>query len=304
MRSKDLFDLLMLAAVWGASFMFMRLAVVDLHGMAIAWWRVLVGAALLMALVAWQRGFAPVRALDRKGWYGLAVIGVVGTALPFALFGVASSSLSAGTMAIINATTPLWGAVFAAAWLGERLSASRIAGLLVGMAGVVWLSWDQSRGAAVSGQLAPWVAMLVCLMAPVAYGFTATFAKKFAPKLAPLTTATLTTSFATLALTGPAWTQGSMAPVSSVAFASVLALGVLCTGFAYVLYFRLIANVGATNATTVTFLIPLFAVFWGKVVLNEPFTVSMAVACATIVLGTALSTGWLQGHWKRKTRVL
>jgi drug/metabolite transporter (DMT)-like permease len=300
MKPRDLVELVVLAALWGASFMFMRVAIADFGAAPLAATRLLGGAVLLLGIVVWRHGMDALRGHSVATWGRLAVVGIVGSALPFVFFALAAPVLNTGTMSIVNATTPLWVAVIAAAWLGERLAWSRVAGLLLGLVGVGWLTWDQGRGAASADGASPALGVALCLAATLSYGFSATFTKRFPSQLPALTTAALSVSWAALVLLLPAVWQRPAAMPSALSWGSAAALAVLCTGLAYLLYFRLLASAGPTNASTVTFLIPAFAVMWGTWLLNEPFTAGMGWACGTVVLGTALATGWLQGLWPRR----
>ncbi len=292
MRPRDIGELLLLAAIWGASFMFMRLAVPSFGAVPVAGLRMF-GAVLLLLPIVVMRGEWPVL---RRHVGTIAVVGIVGSALPFVFYAVASTTLSTGTLSILNATTPMWGALVVWAWMGERSTGLRALGLLVGFAGVAGLAWDQAATKAGAQALHPALAVIASLCAALCYAFVAAFTKKKLQGVAPMAVAAGSQLIGSMVLALPvAWTWPSTTP-GAQAWGSAVALALLCTGVAYLLYFRLIAHIGASNATSVTFLIPLFAVMWGTLLLSEPITPAMVVACVLVLLGTALSTGVIGGR--------
>jgi len=206
-------------------------------------------------------------------------------------FSFALLSITSGLSAILNATVPLFGALIAWMWLGERPTKSRMLGLAIGFAGVTMLAWDKaSFKPDASGQATGW-AILACLLATLCYGLSASVAKRWMGGLPSLVSATGSQIGATVFLlplmlfTWPAQTP------SLQAWLAVLVVGVLCTGLAYVLYFRLIERAGPSRALAVTFAIPAFAVFYGVLLLGETVTGWMVVCALVIIAGTSLSTG-------------
>jgi drug/metabolite transporter (DMT)-like permease len=289
LKTRDQGELLALAALWGGSFLFMRLGAGEFGAFALAEVRV-AGAALLLLPLLKLRGHWPAL---RAAWRPIAVVGLTNSALPFVCFGFAAMSITAGLASIFNAASPLFAAAIAALWLNERLSRSRIVGLGIGLAGVLWLAWrNVNQEAAFKPGGSGW-AVVACLLATVFYGFSANFTKKKLTGVAPLAVAAGSQSFAALFLLTPAFYLWPATSPSAHAWAAVAALAVFCTGVAYILFFRLIANIGASGAITVTFLIPVFGVLWGALFLGETVTIAMALGCAVIVLGTALASGAL-----------
>jgi drug/metabolite transporter (DMT)-like permease len=284
-------DFLLLAAIWGASFLFMRIAVVEFGPLATAFIRVLIAALFLLPLLL-ARGLLPqLRACAGKALF----VGVLNSAIPFACFSFALLSITTGLSAILNATVPLFGAVVAWLWLKDRPSGSRVVGLAIGFVGVAMLAWGKAsfKPDAVSG-IAPGWAVLACLLATLCYALAASYTRRYLSGVPPLVTATGSQIGATVGLALPAvWAWPSQMP-SLPAWAALLALGVVCTGVAYVLYFRLIEHAGPSKALAVTFLIPVFAVLYGSLLLRETVTSWMLICGAVIVLGTALSTGLLK----------
>ncbi len=287
MKQRDLVDLLLLAAIWGASFLFMRMAVPEFGPVALSAVRVAGAAAFLLPLALWHHGGAHLR--SHAGH--LAVAGVLTSGLPFLCFSFAALSITAGLSSIFNATTPLFGALVAWLWLKDRLVPSRVLGLAIGFAGVVGLAWGKANfkdGADNTG----W-AVLACLAATLCYGIAASYTKRYLHGVPSLMQAAGTQLAAALFLALPAlWWWPSAMP-SLRAWLATGALSFVCTGLAYILYFRLIARVGPANAITVTFLIPAFAVLWGWFFLGEGVTFAMIAGSAVILVGTSLVTGVL-----------
>jgi len=283
-------DFLMLAAIWGASFMFMRLAALDLGALPTAAMRVAIAALFLLPLLV-AKGHWPVL---RQHWRPVFLVGLLNSAIPFALYAFAVMHISTGLSAILNATVPLFGALVAWLWLRDRPSLSRTIGLAIGFGGVVLLVGGQASFKPNASGVAPVWAVLACLLATTCYAFSASFTKKHLPSMPPLVAATGSQIGATLALALPAlWFRPDHMP-SVPAWGALLALGVVCTGIAYVVYFRLIERAGPARALTVTFLIPVFAIVYGVILLGEQITPWMLGCGAVVLLGTALSSGLIK----------
>lgn len=289
MKPRDLTDLLLLAALWGGSFLFMRYAAPAFGAAPLMWLRVAIASVCLLPLLI-LRGQA--RALTSRAG-AMAVMGVTNSALPFVLIAWATLSITAGLAAILNATTPIFTALVAALWLRERLTALRIAGLLLGLAGVAVLAADQADfKPGGSG----W-ALLASLTAALSYGFAANHARQYARDVPALVNATGSQLAATLVLAPFAWVFWPAQNPGLPAWGAALALGVGCTALAYGMYFRLLARIGPARTVTVTYLVPLFATVWGALLLDEAFTLRMAVGGAIVLAGTALATGlWRPGR--------
>jgi drug/metabolite transporter (DMT)-like permease len=286
---------MMLAAIWGASFLFTRVGAAEFGALPTAAMRVVIASAFLLPLLA-LRGQMP---LLRAHWKKIFVIGLLNSGIPFLCFSFALLSITSGLSAILNATTPLFGALVAWWWFGERPSASRGLGLAIGFAGVALLAWDKASFKPDASGIAPGWAVLACLLATFCYGIAGNAAKKHLGGIPALVTATGSQVGATVALIVPAiFTWPAHAP-GIHAWLALIAVGVLCTGVAYILYFRIIENAGAPRALAVTFLIPVFAVVYGAALLDEPVTGWMLFCGAVIVCGTALATG-LVGFGKNK----
>ena len=280
MRGEDVARLVVLAAIWGASFIFMRALAPVLGPVPIAAWRVAIAG---VALIAWFRitGFD---AELRRHWRAFMVIGLVNSALPFLLFAFAAVHIPASYSVILNTATPLFAAVLSAVWLDERLTAMRVAGLAAGAAGVALVT---GAGPVAPDAMFGW-AVAACLGAALCYALAGIYIKRRAGGAKPMAIAGWSQAFAgaaLLPLTPFAPLPGTVTPG---VVANVLALALLCSAFAYLLYFRLIADVGPTRAMTVTFLMPVFGMVWSVLFLQETVTLPMIAGCALIVGGTAL----------------
>jgi len=283
-------EFVLLAAIWGSSFLFMRLGAQEFGALPTAGLRVAIAALFLGPLLLW-RGLGPQLV---RHWKKVFFVGLLNSAIPFACFSFALLSISSGLSAILNATTPLFGAVVAWLWLKDRPHGLRILGLLIGFAGVALLAWDKASFKPSASGLATGWAVLAVLTACLCYGISASYTKRYLSGLPSLVTATGSQFGATLGLALPTlWLWPQRMP-SATAWLALLAVGVLCTGVAYILYFRLIENVGPARSLTVTFAIPVFAVIYGVLFLGEVVSLWMLLCAAIIVCGTALSAGLLQ----------
>jgi drug/metabolite transporter (DMT)-like permease len=290
MRRRDLGELVLLAAIWGASFLFMRLGAGEFGAIALSWLRVAGASLVLLPLLRWRGETAALRA----HWRPIFVLGITNSALPFVLFSYALLSITASLSSIFNAASPLFGALIAWAWLKDRLSAPRISGLFIGFAGVIGLAGDEASVSGDADATSGLLAVLACLLASLSYGWSVNFTKRYLTGVPSMAIAAGSQLAAALALLVPAvWLWPVVTP-GAAAWANVAGLAIVCTGLAYVLYFRLIAHAGPANAIAVTYLIPAFAVLWGGLFLGERPTAAMLAGCAVILLGTALATGLLR----------
>lgn len=280
-------QLVTLAAIWGASFLFMRMGAPEFGVIPLIALRVAIAAVLLSPVLR----DASARREFRTHAVPLFVVGVANSALPFCLLTYAALFVTAGTDSILNATTPLWTALVAYVWLRTPLTKPQTLGLAVGFAGVVVLA-GSAVGAGAAGTPG---AIAAAMLATLSYGFAAHYSKRKLANVRPFVSAFGSQLFAAIVLTplaAPLWPRGD---VHASAWIAVVLLGAVCTAIAYLLYFRLIRNAGAQYAASVTFLIPLFGVVWGAVFLHETITAQTLAGCAIILLGTALATGKLNG---------
>ncbi|GGC96041.1 DMT family transporter [Undibacterium terreum] len=293
MKKRDIATLLFLAGLWGASYLFMRMGAGEFGALAMAGSRAAGAALLLLPLLASRRdgGLAALR----THWKPIALVGITNSALPFVLFGFAALSINASLSAIFNAATPLYAALIGLLWLRENISAQRGLGLAIGFAGVLWLVWDSAGfKTGTSNTTATGWAVLACLAATLLYAFSAHYSKQRLAEVPPLAVATGSQLISAAVLAIPAILYWPAVTPSTHAWLALLALTVACTALAYVLFFKLIADVGASRTMTVPFLVPAFGVLWGVLFLGEEFTFRMGVGSGLIVIGTALTTGLIR----------
>jgi drug/metabolite transporter (DMT)-like permease len=276
----DVARLVTLAAIWGASFYFFRILAPVLGPVATAAARVIIGG---LALVVWLKAIGFDAELARHGRH-YAVIGVMNSAIPFSLFAWAALTLPASYSAILNATAPLFSALLGAIWLGERLTSRKLAGLVVGMAGVALVT----RAGPVVVDFPALLATGACLVATFCYAATGVYVKRRASAAPPRGIAAWSQVAAGAVLLPLVPFSPPVAAVTLPVVAAVLALALLCSSVAYVLYFRLMADLGPTRTMTVTFLIPVFGMLWGVLFLGESVTGPMLAGAALIVVGTGL----------------
>ena len=291
MTAASLARLLALSAIWGASFLFMRMGAPLLGPAWLILWRVLLAGLFLAAVGAVLR--QPLDARRHARHY--LVLGLFNSALPFLLFAIAARTLSASLLSILNATAPIWAAVIGAVWTRRAMSARALVGLALGVAGVaVLVGFDPStlRGGAP-------LAIALGLAASFSYGIATNYARS-GPKVAPFANAHGSMWAATL-LVAPVAVLAPVPAVPATAIVlSVVALGIVCSGVAYLLYFRLVADLGAASALTVTFLVPVFGVLWGHLVLGEPLGGHTLAGALVVITGTALVTGFRPSTlWRR-----
>lgn len=283
MSTANFLRLILLAAIWGSSFLFMRIAAPVLGPGVLIEYRVAFAALFLFAV-----GLALKKKLDlRAHWKHYLILGLFNSALPFVLFAYGARTLSASVLSVLNATAPMFGALIAATWGRQKISARTLLGLVLGTAGVALLvGFDH-----VSSRPGAGLAIAGALAAAFCYSVASTYAKS-AKSVEPFANAHGSMWAATL-LTIPAlaiFPQPGEATVGILGAA--LALGIMCSGIAYLIYFKLIADVGPTSALTVTFLNPLFGILWGAVFLHEVIGWYTIAGAGIVVGGTMLVTGF------------
>ncbi len=271
-------ELTLLGAIWGGSFLFMRVSAADFGPLPLVEARLALGGLVLTPFL-WRA-----RAQFTLGlWLRIAAIAAINSVVPFALFAWGAERAPAGIGAITNAMTVMFTYLVAHFFFGERIGARRLIGLTAGFVGVAILASGRTAGDGV------WQAALAGTAAAVCYGFGINLMRRYLTgyPAAAVAAANLVTGALLLApLAAYSWPSRA---IPAASWASAVLLGVLCTGAAFVLYYRLIARVGGPRASTVTYLIPLFGVIWAWLLLGEPLTVSMALAGALILSGVALS---------------
>lgn len=280
-------EFVLLAAIWGSSFLFMRMGAKEFGALPTAGMRVGIAAIFLLPLLWYQGQMASLR----QHWKLVFAVGVINSAIPFACLSYALLSISTGLSSIINATVPLFGALVAWVWLKDRPQGLRVVGLLVGFFGVALLAWSKSSFTPGTGGGGTGWAVLACLAACFFYGVAASFTRRYLAGVPSMVLATGSQVGATLALLPFTLWYWPEQAASGSAWLALLALGVLCTGVAYVIFFRLIDKRGPAKALTVTYAIPVFGVAYGVLLLGETVTAWMLVCGPIILLGTALSSG-------------
>jgi drug/metabolite transporter (DMT)-like permease len=280
MRTADLIRLLSLAAIWGASFLFMRILAPVLGTVWTTELRALIAG---LAMLAWI-SLSSQRLQIRIHWKFYLMLGFFSSALPGCLFVYAALTLPSGYSAILNATSPLWGALIGAAMLDEKLTMRKVMGIFIGIVGVAFLV--RLGPVEFTGKVL--AAALACAAAAVCYGFATTYTKKKSGTVAAPMMATGSQLAAALILLPLLPLAPASGQVTSVIVLAVLALGLLCSGVAYFVYFRLIVDIGPAKALTVTFLIPLFALIWGKLFMDEPVNLNTLIGCALVISATWL----------------
>ena len=282
MPVKDMFALIALGAIWGGSFMFMRVAAPEFGVFALVEVRTVLATAVMAPALFIVGGLRDIK----RFFWPICLIGAVNTAIPFSLFNYSSLYLEAGVNAILNATAPMFGALVAYFWLQDKLNKTAIFGLLCGFIGVAVISEQKVSG----GQLSILPIIAVCL-ATTCYGLAACMMKRFLQGVKPLAVAAGSQAMASVMLLPLAIATWPETMPSMNGWLNAIGLAVLGTGIAYILYFQLIANIGPAKAITVAYLVPLFGILWGLILLGEAMSLQTLIGGGLILSGVALTTG-------------
>ncbi len=290
MRRIDWFRLVILSLLWGGSFFFIEIAVPHLPVLTIVWARVMLATGMLAFVLAATRTPFPAPAV----WPALMVMGLLNNVLPFSAFVLAQGQITGALAAILNATTPLFTLIVAAVLShDERLTGPRLGGLVIGLAGVAVMV----GGAAATGGVADALPYLLCLGAALSYAFASVWGRQFHRRgLAPMTTAfgmLAASSLILMPLVAIVDTPWALPMPPAPAIAAIAALAVLSTAFAYILFFRLLADAGSVNVALVTFLVPVSAIALGILILGETILPRHAAGLALILAGLAVIDGRL-----------
>jgi len=285
MAIRDIIALLVLAGIGGGSFIFMRVAAPEFGIYVLVAIRTVLATAVLLPLLLIRGSVKDIK----RHWLAIALVGMANTAVPFVLFNYSSLHLEAGVNAILNATAPMFGAIVAWLWLGDKLTKSAVAGLFVGFVGVTVIS-QQKLG---EGDIS-FLPILTALLATTGYGIAACMMKKWLQGVKPLVVATGSQAMASVMLAPFALATLPETMPSVNAWVNAVALAVGGTGIAYILYFKLIADIGPAKAITVAYLVPLFGIIWGVLFLQEHLSIQTIVGGLMILFGVALTTGVLK----------
>ena len=282
MGLRDIAALLLLASIWGGSFIFMRVAAPEFGIYVLVAIRTVLATSVLLPILMMTGGVSQIF----KHWFPIALVGLANTAVPFVLFNYSSLHLEAGVNAILNATAPMFGALVAWLWLGDKLTPTAIAGLALGFLGVTVIS-QQKLG---EGDIS-FVPILTALLATTCYGIAASMMKRWLQGVRPLVVATGSQAMASIMLAPFALSTLPATMPSANAWLNAVALAILGTAIAYILYFKLIANVGPAKAISVAYMVPLFGIIWGVLFLQEHLSLQTIIGGVMILTGAALTTG-------------
>jgi drug/metabolite transporter (DMT)-like permease len=287
--------LLILAVIWGGAFMFIGVAVRHVEPLTYVWLRLTIAAGAMFLFLKLKGHKLD---LPREVWGSILLLALLNNALPFTLFGWGQTHIASGLASILNATTPIWGVLVAHFFTqDERMTPRKIAGVLLGFAGVATMIGPMLLANVGTDALA----QLACIAAALSYALAAVWARRFRRiGVSPMSVTTGQLSAGALMmlplalLVDQPWTQ-PFPPLT--AWGAIVALALLCTAFGYVLYFRLIETAGATNALLVTLLVPPFAILFGSLFLNEVLAPQDFIGLALIALGLAAIDGRLLKLW-------
>ena len=283
MRPQDLARLVALAAMWGASYLFMRYAVPHLGPLLLIELRVLIAGVALAAFL-----YATGGAVGwREHWHALLFVGAVGLAAPFLLIAQALTAIDASTAAILNALSPLFASIVAAVWIRDPITPAKAGGIALCLVGTaVLVGWTPAPMTA-----RELLAASMSVAATAIYGYTIVFTKVKLKGASPMGTAAGTLLMAAFTLLPFTPVTRDISAVPPMAWLAVLGLAIVSTTVAFIFYYRLIADVGPVKAITVTLLVPIFGMVWGVIFLGEPVTTGRIAGCAIILAGCSLILG-------------
>lgn len=276
MKPRDIIQLILLAAIWGSSYLFIRIAAPAIGVRLTMGLRIALAAIIMVAVFTYFKRLPQYKLY----WRQYFILGLLNLVLPFALISFSVANLNASIGAILNATTPLFTMIISSLWLKEKMTFRKVAGLLIGLAGLtILVGWIPL---ALSGKVV--LAIIFSLIAAFLYGLGAVYTRIYLKDAEPIKTATGQLSAAAI-LVLPLLTGSYPDTLFTVNMVMViLILAVLCTAIGYALYFRLISNIGSTNASLVTLLVPVFSLLWGMLFLDEPLTPAVLMGLALILL--------------------
>ena len=275
-------EMLILAAAWGIAFYFMRASGHEFGPVAFIFMRTLTAAIVLTPCLLSRN----IRRAIKSHWWPITVVGVLNSVIPFILFSYATLSLQAGLTSIINGTAPIFGAIVGALWLRQQLDGLKILGIAISFAGVIAL---------VALQGLDWqytvLPILSALGGSLLYGVAACYNKKYLVQVPPLAIAAGSQWMSAIILLPAGLLLWPQHTISATAWSHVIALGAVSTAFAYILYFHLIQQIGAIKAITVAYLVPVFGVLWGILLLDESLSLTQGISSIIVLIGVILTTG-------------
>jgi len=286
MRPHSVFELLLLSFFWGSSFLLIQVGVAEFGPAPLIFLRTMLAGLVLLLVLTFRR---EVWMLLRH-WKQFIPLGLLDSSLPYMLSAYAALHIPSGTISVINAVTPLWGALVAWLWLGIRLTVTSVLGLLIGLVGITFLVWDRFELALSDSTLA----LTAAVLGPVCYALSACYAKKHLSSFSPFINATGSSLTSGVLLLPLAWYWWPTEPVSATAWGAALVLAILCSAVAYVLYYRLIQHIGPARAMTVSYLVPVVGLFWGWTLMDEHFSLRTLFGVLLIFTGLALANGLLK----------
>lgn len=290
MTAPSMLRLLVLSMIWGSSYIFFKLAVAEIPAPLLAWLRAIFGALFLGALFL---AFGTSTKI-KKQWKVLTLVAVFASALPFVLFAYASKTVTASMLVILNATSPIWAAVFNTLWKKRLPKPLAMLGLLVGLLGVTFIVGHNMSEIQVQGIA---LGIVAGLMGAASYGVASNLALGVGKDLDPMTNALGCLVLGAVLLTPMAPFNLPAAMPGLQAILCTIAVGVLCSGLAYMIYFKLVRDIGPISALTVTFLTPVFGMLWSHLFLGESITWHTLAGGVTVVAGTVLvATNSSQKH--------
>ncbi len=283
MRPADLARLVALGALWGASYLFMRYAVPSMGPVLMIEVRVAIAGLVLLAFVHATGGTIG----WKRHWRAYLFVGAVGVAAPFTLIAQAVTVIDASTAAVLNALAPLFASIVAAVWIREPITTAKMGGIALCLAGTgVLVGWQPVP---VTSRVI--LAASLSVAATALYGYTIVFTKVRLREANPLGTAAGTLLMAAAAMLPFTPVTRDFAAIPAGAWIATVGLALLSTAVAFILYYRLIADIGPVKAITVTLLVPVFGMLWGVMLLGEPLSAGRIAGCAIILAGCALILG-------------
>ncbi|MGI8421452.1 MAG: DMT family transporter [Gaiellaceae bacterium] len=296
MSRRHLGMLIVLSAIWGSSFLFIKVGVRDLAPSTLVLLRVGIAALALLPVTLAIEGYARTGSELRRAWWPLLLVGLGNSAVPFWFLSWGETRLDSGLAAVIQASAPIFSALLAWRFItSQRVTGVRLAGVLVGFLGVALLVGVQPSGAVLGA--------LAVIVTALCYAGATLYAGRALAGVSPLLIAFGSMIAATLSMLPFGIAQAPSSFPGWKAVASVLVLGVVCSAVAYLLYFEIILGAGASRAILVTYLVPAIALLYGAVFLSEHVTLSAVVGLGLVLAGVALGTGAFALRRRRPARL-